>query len=87
MRSTKLIAVAALAGLLAAPVAAANMAASLSLSAAATQTPPPAPGAAAASGGALGSSAVLLGGLALVGVIVGAVALGSSHRDSRPASA
>ena len=88
MRSTKFIAAAALPGLMASPVAAANPAASLSLSGAAVQAqaPAPVPPVAAASSGFL-STPLLLGGLALVLVVVGAVALGSNHRDSTPASA
>jgi hypothetical protein len=89
MRTNKFIAAAVLPGLMAAPVAAANPAASLSLSGAAAQAEPPAPVppvAAATTGGFL-STPVLLGGLALVLVVVGAVALGSNHRDSTPASA
>jgi hypothetical protein len=84
MRSTKLIAAAALPGLMASPVAAANPAASLSLSGAAVQAE--APAAAAASTGFL-ATPLLLGGLVLVVVVVGALALGSNHSDSTPASA
>jgi hypothetical protein len=86
MRSTKLIAAAALPGLMASPVAAANPAASLSLSGAAVQAEAPAPAAAAASTGFL-ATPLLLGGLVLVVVVVGALALGSNHSDSTPASA
>jgi hypothetical protein len=88
MRSTRFIAAAALPGLMASPVAAANPAASLSLGGAAVQAEAPAavPSAAPASS-ALLSTPLLLGGLALILVVVGAVALGSNHHDSMPASA
>jgi hypothetical protein len=88
MRSNRFIAAAVLPGLMASPVVAANPAASLSLSGAAVQPAAPAPSApvAAASSGFL-STPVLIGGLALILVVVGAVALGSNHRDSTPASA
>lgn len=89
MRSSKYIAAAVLPGLMGSPlVAAANPAASLSLTGTAVQAeaPTPAPAAAAASGSFL-STPMLIGGLALIAVVVGAVALGSNHRDSTPASA
>jgi hypothetical protein len=89
MRTTKLIAAAVLPGLIATPVAAANPAASLSLSGSAAgqeAAPAPVPAAVPASAGFL-SGPILLGGLALVLVVVGAVALGSNHNDSTPASA
>jgi hypothetical protein len=88
MRSTKFIAAAALPGLMASPVVAANPAASLSLSGAAVQAeaPAPVPPVAPASSGFL-STPVLIGGLALVLVVVGALALGSNHHDNTPASA
>jgi hypothetical protein len=89
MRSSKFIAAAALPGLVASPlVAATNPAASLSISGAASQAnaPTPVPTAAPASAGFL-STPMLIGGLALILVVVGAVALGSNHSDSTPASA
>ena len=88
MRSKKLIAAAVLPGLIATPVVAANPAASLSLNGAAVQSAPPAPVppiTPAAAGGV--SSTLLLGGLALILVIAGALALGGNHKDSTPASA
>jgi hypothetical protein len=90
MRLTKLIATAALPGLIASPVIAANPAASLSLSGAAVQSEPPAsapvPAVDAASSGFV-SAPLVLAGVALALVIVAAVALGSNHHDSTPASA
>ena len=89
MRSSKFIAAAALPGLVASPlVAATNPAASLSISGAASQAnaPTPVPAAAPAGAGFL-STPMLIGGLALILVVVGAVALGSNHSDSTPASA
>ena len=95
MRVTKMIAAATLPAMIASPVGAANPAASLSLrgdtsgssvatddsAAAAAQ---PAMYAAAAGGVPTG---LLIGGLAVVLIVVGAVALGSGHHNSHPASA
>lgn len=97
MRVNKMIAAATLPAMIASPVAAANPAASLSLrgdvnesatsttnddSAAAASQPDGAP---AAFGGV--STGLLVGGLAVVLVVVGAIALGSGHHNSNPASA
>jgi hypothetical protein len=80
--------------MVASPVAAANPAASLSLRGEATETtanqetPAPAaaqPEAAPAASGGLSSTALLVGGLVVIAVIAGALALG--HHSSHPASA
>lgn len=87
MRLTRLIAAAALPGLIAAPAMAANPAASLSLGGAAVQSEPPAPvpPAAPASGGGISRPFLIFGGLALILVIAGAVALGSgNHTPASP---
>lgn len=80
MRLKGLIAAAALPALIASPVLAANPAASLSLRgtvAEAAQNPET----------QSRVNTVVLGGLILIAVIVGAVALGGSHDDETPASA
>ena len=86
MRFTRLIAAVALTGLMASSAIAANPAASLSLRGddAQANTSPTEPVASATEGGTV-STPLLLGGLALILVIIGAVALG--HNDSTPASA
>jgi hypothetical protein len=86
MRFTSLIAAVALTGLMASSAIAANPAASLSLRGddAQANTSPTEPVAAATAGGAV-STPLLLGGLALILAVIGAVALG--HNDSTPASA
>jgi hypothetical protein len=87
MRLTRLIAAAALPGVMASQVVAANPAASLSLHSEAAQanTYPTEPDTAAPKTGGFVSTPLLLGGLAAILVIVGAIALG--HNDSTPASA
>ncbi len=89
MRFTRLIAAAALPGVMASPVVAANPAASLSLrgDAAEADTSVTEPVAAAPTAAGFASTPMLLGGLALVLIVVGAVALGGSHSDNTPASA
>ena len=93
MRLKKIVAAATLPAMMATPVAAANPAASLSLrgdsneagetaASAATQAD-----AGSYAGGSSISTPLLLGGLAIVLIIVGAVALGSGHNDNHPASA
>jgi len=96
MRVTKMIAAATLPAMIASPVAAAaNPAASLSLrgdssetatsgDTAATAAQPEAVAPAAAG---IGSTTLLIGGLAVVLVVLGAVALGSGHHGSMAASA
>lgn len=97
MRLKKVIAAATIPAMVASPVAAANPAASLSLrssgesgetaaATAATATAAAQPYGAAESGGGI-SSPLLIGGLAVLLVIIGAVALGSGHHGSSPASA
>jgi hypothetical protein len=95
MRVNKMIAAATLPAMLASPVVAANPAASLSLrgspdesaatadSSSAAAQPEAVP--AAAAGGI--PTALILGGLAVVLIVVGAVALGSGHHNTHPASA
>jgi len=95
MRVNKMIAAATLPAMIASPVGAANPAASLSLrgdtSETATSTDNSANAEAqpiayqTAAGGI--SSGLLIGGLAIVLIVVGAVALGSGHHNSHPASA
>jgi hypothetical protein len=87
MRLTKLIAAAALPGAMASPVVAANPAASLSLHSEAAQanTTSAEPAAVAPTAGGFASTPLLIGGLAAILIIVGAIALG--HHDSTPASA
>jgi hypothetical protein len=101
MHLKKVIAAATIPAMVASPVAAANPAASLSLrgdsneaagssdsTAATAETAAAAAQPYAAEGAAGGiSSPLLIGGLALALVIIGAVALGSGHHGSHPASA
>jgi hypothetical protein len=101
MRLKKVIAAATIPAMVASPVAAANPAASLSLrgdsgesgggnanAATADSTAVAAAQPYAAEGAASGlSSPLLIGGLAVLLVIIGAVALGSGHHGSNPASA
>jgi hypothetical protein len=94
MSVNKLIAAAALPAMVASPVVAANPASSLSLRGDSSETATsvdeaqaPAAPAATAVGAGMSSTALLLGGLAVVLVVVGAVALGSGHHGSSPASA
>ena len=93
MRLKKIVAAATLPAMMASPVAAANPAASLSLRGDASEAAaaPAAEQSAEASsyGGGSGlSTPVLIGGLAIVLIIIGAVALGSgSNHDNHPASA
>jgi|GraSoiStandDraft_43_1057313.scaffolds.fasta_scaffold1313457_1 hypothetical protein len=96
MRVTKMIAAATLPAMIASPVAAANPAASLSLrgdSGEAAKTADESTVAAAqaeavpAAGAGISSSALLIGGLAVIAVVIGAVAMGSGHHNSHPASA
>lgn len=101
MRLNKVIAAATIPAMVASPVAAANPAASLSLrgdsgdaagsgdaTAATAETAAAAAQPYAAEGAAGGiSSPLLIGGLAVLLVIIGAVALGSGHHGSHPASA
>jgi hypothetical protein len=94
MRMKEVIAAATIPAMVSSPAAAANPAASLSLRGESTEAGSPAAtptigdsDAAQDLGGGGGiSPALLVGGLALVLVIVGAVALGSGHHGSRPAS-
>jgi hypothetical protein len=100
MSLKKVIAAATIPAMVASPVAAANPAASLSLrgdssesagsadSTAATSDTATAVQSYAAEGAGGGISApLLIGGLAVLAVIIGAVALGSGHHGSNPASA
>jgi hypothetical protein len=94
MRLKKVVAAATLPAMIASPVAAANPAASLSLrgEASGTSETAAAPAAvqsdASSYAGAGGiSTPILVGGLAIVLVIIGAVALGSGHHGSKSASA
>ena len=94
MRVNKMIAAATLPAMIASPVAAANPAASLSLrgdsgeTATTTETTSAAVAQSEAGAPAAGisSTALIVGGLAVVLVVVGAIALGSGHH-STPASA
>jgi hypothetical protein len=96
MRVTKMIAAATLPAMIASPVAAANPAASLSLrgdSGETAKTADESTVAAAqaeavpAAGPGISSTALLIGGLAVIAVVIGAVAMGSGHHNSHPASA
>jgi hypothetical protein len=97
MRMKEVIAAAAIPAMVASPAAAANPAASLSLrgdsndsgggataASTAEETAQPDAVADVANGGI--SPTILLGGLAIVAVIIGAVALGSGHHGMRAAS-
>ena len=92
MRLKKVVAAATLPAMIASPVAAANPAASLSLRGEASESAS-APAAAQAepgsyAGGSALSTPMIVGGLAIVLIIIGAVALGSGgHHDNTPASA
>ena len=94
MRVNKMIAAATLPAMVASPVAAANPAASLSLRGEATESASHEATAAAAAqpeaapiaeSAGLSSTALLVGGLVVIAVIAGALALG--HHSSHPASA
>jgi hypothetical protein len=92
MRLKKVVTAATLPAMIASPVAAANPAASLSLrgeaseAAAAPAATQAEPGSYA--GGSALSTPMIVGGLAIVLIIIGAVALGSGgHHDNTPASA
>jgi len=100
MSLKKVIAAATIPAMVASPVAAANPAASLSLrgdsaestgsgdSAAATSDSAAALQSYAAEGAGAGiSTPLLIGGIVVLAVIIGAVALGSGHHGSNPASA
>jgi hypothetical protein len=94
MRLKKVVAAATLPAMIASPVAAANPAASLSLRGEASEAASAsAPAAAQAepgsyAGGSALSTPMIVGGLAIVLIIIGAVALGSGgHHDNTPASA
>lgn len=94
MRVSKMIAAATLPAMIASPVGAANPAASLSLRGDTSATSNDSNAAASATlaevapataGGI--PSGVLIGGLVVVLVVAGAIALGSGHHNSHPASA
>lgn len=95
MRVNKMIAAATLPAMVASPVAAANPAASLSLRGEATESAASHEATAAAAAqpeavpvaesAGLSSTALLVGGLVVIAVIAGALALG--HHSSHPASA
>jgi hypothetical protein len=92
MRLKKIVAAATLPAMIASPVVAANPAASLSLrgeasEAAAAPAAAQSSDASSYSGGSGLSTPLLIGGLAIVLIIVGAVALGSGNHDNHPASA
>lgn len=95
MRVNKMIAAATLPAMIASPASAANPAASLSLrgdsseSSATADNPATADAQPVAYQAAAGGipSGLLIGGLAIVLIVVGAVALGSGHHNSHPASA
>jgi hypothetical protein len=96
MRVSKMIAAATLPAMIASPVAAANPAASLSLrsdSAEAAKTADDSTVAAAqaegmpAVGAGISSTTLLVGGLVVAAVVIAAVAMGSGHHNSHPASA
>ncbi len=95
MRVNKMIAAATLPAMIASPVGAANPAASLSLRGDTSETAAKAdnssaadaqPAAYPAAAGGI-PSGLLIGGIAAVLIIVGAVALGSGHHNRNPASA
>jgi len=92
MSLKKIVAAATLPAMMASPVAAANPAASLSLrgdagEAATAHTAESGDSSSYGSGGSSLSTPVLVGGLAIALIIIGAVALGSGHHDNHPASA
>lgn len=96
MRVSKMIAAATLPALMASPVAAANPAASLSLRGESSEAAKTADGSSVAAaqaevlpaaGAGISSTALLIGGLAVIAVVIGAVAMGSGHHNSHPASA
>jgi hypothetical protein len=100
MRLNKVIAAATIPAMVASPVAAANPAASLSLrgdasesagsseaTAGTTESAVAAAQPYAAEGAGGISTPLLIGGLAVLLVVIGAVALGSGHHGSTPASA
>lgn len=93
MRVSKMIAAATLPAMIASPVGAANPAASLSLRGDTSATSNDSNAASAtlaevapATAGGI-PSGVLIGGLVVVLVVAGAIALGSGHHNSHPASA
>lgn len=101
MSLKKVIAAATIPAMVASPVAAANPAASLSLRGDSSESAGSADSSAATAdtaaamqsyaaegvGGGGISAPLLIGGLAILVVIIGAVALGSGHHGSNPASA
>jgi hypothetical protein len=92
MRMKKLVAAATLPAMIASPVAAANPAASLSLrgevsESGASAAAPVGQSEAAGGGESYISTPLIIGGIAVLLIIIGAVALGHDHNDSHPASA